>query len=398
MGLLIANLLSGCMVSQVQSVVPPAIITAAPTSTQALQTSKRTQPPPIPLKAPTPTNTAIPTLITTLIPSDGWIAFNVSGSDQGGIYAFDAQGVDLHTIITGNEIYANPVWSPDGKTIYFLSDLRSVSGILEIYSIGVDGSEMKRLTFDKYYDFNLALSPDGRKLAYISGHPKGDIIQRDIYAIMTQNGAELPQLTNDPLYETALSWSPDGKMIAFIVQREGTLKFGDLYVMEADGSNRLRLTKGLVMLDTPSWSPDGSQLVVAMERNGNQDLYLINVDGSGITRLTETDIRESRPVWSPNSQEILYEATDENGVRNIFRIYSTGGGVIQLTDEQQHPADVSYQPIWSPNGDHVAYVTQGEDGQASLYIMNADGTGKTRLVGNLGQAIDDLNWVIPPIQ
>lgn len=329
------------------------------------------------------------------MPVRGWIAFNVSGSDQEGIYAIDAQGFNMRTVITGNEIYADPVWSHDGKTIFFLSDLHSVSGILEIYSIGIDGQDLKRLTFDQLYDFNLALSPDGRKMAYISGHPKDDSIQRDIYAITPQNGAVLPQITNDPLYETSFSWSPDGKMIAFIVQRAGTMKFGDLYVADADGSNKLRLTKGLVLLDTPSWSPDSSQLVVAIERNGNQDLYLVNVDGSENTRLTATDSREARPVWSPNSQEILYEATDENGVRNIFRINSSGNGLIQLTDEKQHPEDVSYQPIWSPGGGHIAYVIQNADEQANLYIMNVDGSGKTVLVGDLGQTIDDLDWVIP---
>jgi len=329
------------------------------------------------------------------MPAKGWIAFNVSGSDQEGIYAIDSQGFNMRTVITGNEIYANPVWSPDGKTIYFLSDLRSVSGILEIYSIGIDGKELKRLTFDQLYDFNLALSPDGRKLAYISGHPKDDSIQRDIYVINPQNGAALPQITNDPLYETSFSWSPDGQLVAFVVQRPGTLKFGDLYVAAADGGNKLRLTKGLVLLDTPSWSPDSSQLVVAIERNGNQDLYLINADGSGITRLTATDSREVRPVWSPNSQEIMYETTDENEVRNIFRINSSGNGVMQLTEEKQHPADVSYQPIWSPDGDHIAYVMQNAEDQANLYIMNVDGSGKTVLVGDLGQTIDDLDWVIP---
>jgi Tol biopolymer transport system component len=395
LGLLIASLLSGCMVFQVQSVIPPAIITSVPTSVQTLQPLQRTPTPSPPLKTPTPTVTATPTLMTTLMPAEGLIAFNLSGSDQEGIYVVDVQLKNHRAVITGNEIYSNPVWTQDGKTIYFLSDLRSVSGILKVFSIGIDGSDLKRLTIDKFYDSNLALSPDGRRLAYISGRPNGDSIQRDIYELFTQNGAELPQLTNDPLYETTLSWSPDGKMIAYIVQREGTLKFGDLYVMAADGSDKLRLTKGLVLLDTPSWSPDGSKLVVAMERNGNQDLYLINVDGSGITRLTATDIREARPVWSPNSQMIIYEAIDENGVRNIFRINSYGGGVLQLTDEQQHAEDVAYQSIWSPNGDHIAYVTQSSYGQAELYIMNVDGTGKTKLVGNLGQTIDGLEWVIP---
>ena len=394
--LLIASLLSGCMVFQVQSAVPPAIVTLAPTAIQTLQSSRRTPPALAASITPTATNTATPTPITTLIPSDGWIAFNVSGSDQEGIYAIDAQGGNFHSVISGNEIYANPVWSQDGKTIYFLSDLRSsVGGILEIYSIGVDGNDLKRLTFDQYYDLSLTLSPSGRKLAYISGHPKEETIQRDIYEILTQNGAELPQLTNDTLYETTLSWSPDGQKIAFISQRDGTLKFGDLYVMSADGSNKQRLTNGLVLLDKPSWSPDGSQIVVAMERNGNQDLYLVKADGSGITRLTATDTREVRPIWSPVNQQILYEAIDENGMRNVFRIYSNGYGVMQLTDEALHPQDVSYQSIWSPKGDHIAYITQNAMGQADLYLMNADGTGKTRLVGNLGQTIDDLDWVIP---
>lgn len=395
LGWIIASILSACGLPQAQPAIPPTVQTEVPTASKFSRSTERTSPSIQASWTPTPKKTVTPTAMKILTPSDGWIAFNVSGSDHEGIYTVDAQGINLHAIITGNEIYTNPVWSQDGKTIYFLSDLRSVSGILEIYRIGVENNELRRLTFDQYYDSNLALAPDGRKLAYISGHPHGDSIQRDIYEILTQNGAALPQLTNDPLYELTLSWSPDGKMIAFLVLRENTLKFGDLYVMAVDGSNPQHLTSGLVLLSTPSWSPDGSQIVISMERNGNADLFLVNVDGSGMTRFTATGTQESHPVWSPHSQLILYEAADADGSLNIYRINSSGQEVMQLTDEPRHANDISYQSIWSPDGQHIAYVTQSERGQAELYIMNADGTGKTLLVGNLGKTIDDLNWVIP---
>ena len=146
-----------------------------------------------------------------------------------------------------------PVWSPAGSKIAF----GLMEGGFHIYSINPDGSELQNLTAD--------------------------------------SGGILP------------SWSPDGSQIAFKTFA------GELWVMNADGSNKRRLADQLMLnmhqLEPPSWSPDGTSICftrggVPFEEPSEEavlttPIYVVRVDGSNLTRLTTNPALDHDPVWSP---------------------------------------------------------------------------------------------------
>ena len=99
-------------------------------------------------------------------------------------------------------------------------------------------------------------------------------------------------LTNAPGSDLAPSWSPDGTKIAFQSDRQTDYA---VWVMNADGSNPIRLTTPSTPAGAPSWSPDGTR--IAYEQGG--DIWVMNVDGSRKIRITSGFWADGLPRWRP---------------------------------------------------------------------------------------------------
>ena len=181
-----------------------------------------------------------------------------------------------------------PAWSFDGSRIAFMSDrdLHHLPEGREIYVMNADGSGQARVTNNLFWDDSPNWSPDGR-IAFRSIRNG----QSDIYVIN-------PDGTNEVRLTTTgnngwPSWSPDGQRIAFESTRDGTQK---IYAMRADGSGATRLTFTAAWEATPTWSPDGSQIAFGSNRDGDPgQIYVMNADGSQQKRITSLPT----PSWGP---------------------------------------------------------------------------------------------------
>ena len=143
----------------------------------------------------------------------------------------------------GRTGFGYPTWSPDGRRLA-LAEGRYDS----IYVVDADGSSLRRLTKRAYNEYAFAWSPDGRTILY------GREDRLGIYVIGA-NGSNDHKLTSDspaPIAWGALAWAPDGRAIAYATDRTGN---GDLYVIGADGRNKLRLTRSAHTDLAPSWAP-----------------------------------------------------------------------------------------------------------------------------------------------
>ena len=102
------------------------------------------------------------------------------------------------------------------------------------------------------------------------------IARADVY-VTNADGSNQKNLTADsPQADGAAVWSPDGSNIAFVSRRDGN---GEIYVMDADGANIMRVTNNSSDDSRPSWSPDGSKFVFQTDRDGNWEIYVMSVDG-----------------------------------------------------------------------------------------------------------------------
>jgi TolB protein len=252
----------------------------------------------------------------------------------------------------------------DGGCIVFVSDR---DGDEEIYVMDVDGSNVIQLTDNIAADSHPAWSPDGHRIAFVSDRDGNE----NIY-IMDASGANVTRLTSDPGSDTTPAWSSDGRRIAFMSDRSGdavgqegahTLDY-DIYLVDADGTNIVRLTKGGGMI--PDWSPDGSRIAFASDRNNdgyiNPDIYLVDVDGSNLVQLTENPEPDVLPRWSPDGHRIAFIS---DASQEIYLMDPDGSNMIQLV---RQPGSDLY-PAWSPDGRYIAFMsTRWRD--ANIFLLD----------------------------
>jgi TolB protein len=221
-----------------------------------------------------------------------WL-MNANGGEQRRLLAARPRSVRYAS--TGS-----PSWAPDGNTIYFN---RSAQGPNEIcgwiYRIGADGRGLRKVTRGVTLDFEPAVSPDGRRIGFITGEcePGLDccyLTVVDLAGRATKDLSKLPPATPDIQYNP--SWAPDGNQIAF----EGRAYDGpgSIYVANRDGSSLRRVTPEGLYAHDPAWSPDGEWIAFAAETmTRSSDLYVVRTDGTGLRRLTQTSADECAPAW-----------------------------------------------------------------------------------------------------
>lgn len=186
--------------------------------------------------------------------------------------------------------------------------------------------------------------------------------------IMNGNSRNITRLMTPFDDISSPAWSPDGQKIAFFVYPKW-----EIYVINADGSNLVRLTGG----SHPTWSPDGKQISFNSGQ-GSSQIFVINVDGSNLKPLTDGQYIDFSPSWSPNGKEIAFYSHRE-GTTHIYVMNADGSGLRKLTNDSSD----DYSPHWSPDGTRIVFVRdQGHNEQAEIYVMNADGGGVIRLTNN----------------
>jgi TolB protein len=193
----------------------------------------------------------------------------------------------------------------------------------DIYTARADGSHRRRLTRFGVYTAEGVLSPDGKKIVFTS-LKGGDL---DIY-VMKIDGTGLKQLTHETGYDGGPWWSPDGRQIVYranhpaspaeltaykdlLAQRLVRPNKMDLWLMNADGSNKRQITRLGAASFGPSWTPDGKRIIFSSNHHtdpklGNFDLFLIRPDGSGLEQVTTAATFDGFPMFSPNGKEIVW--------------------------------------------------------------------------------------------
>jgi Tol biopolymer transport system component len=241
----------------------------------------------------------------------------------------------------------------------------------QLFSVEPDGTGLVRLT-----DLEASLvasspawSPDGRTLAYTVRASDTD---RSHIWVMDRRGSA-HAITEGPGGSSDPAWSPDRSRIAFVRSRDGNY---EIYVMNADGSNSIRLTDDPEFDLAPAWSPDGERIAFQSNRDGNNDIYTMDVAGGDIIDLTDAPgSGEFDPAWSPDGTRIAF-VSDRDGHLEIYVMASDGSSLTRLTTDAAH----DWNPTWSPDGSQIAFESD-RDGPVSLYAMNADGTGVHQIPG-----------------
>jgi dipeptidyl aminopeptidase/acylaminoacyl peptidase len=237
------------------------------------------------------------------------IVFNsmmVGGVDQTDILHTDL-GVTFTNLTNSREITeAAPAWSPDAQRIAFRAGPSILAGENPVtpglYVMNADGTNRQ---FLNGVIRDPAWSPNGQKIA-------GAFFQNGNFEIgvIDANGGTPTNLTNHPGDDFGPAWSPDGCRLAFVSDRAGTDGSADIYVMNADGSNQVRLTTSPDDNNSsPAWAPDGRYIAFNSRRNSDGFIFwLMKPDGSGQIGLGPGGAPAIGMSWAPSGRRLTYAA------------------------------------------------------------------------------------------
>ncbi len=247
------------------------------------------------------------------------IAFVSNRDGNNEIYVMNADGTNQTRLTYNNADDIQPSWSPDGTKIAFRTYR---DGNSEVYVMNADGTNLVNLTNNlDNYDGEPRWSPDGSKIVFSSWRSGA----ADIW-VMNSDGTNPLQLTYG-LWASNPAWSPDGTRIAFSYR-------GNISVMNADGTNQTTiLSVGCCISPyVGSWSPDGTKIAIFSDRfDGNFEIYTINSDGTNRVRLTNNSASDTEPSWSPSAAKIAF-GTNRDGNYEIYTMNPDGTNQTRLTN------------------------------------------------------------------
>src|SRR4051794_21286806 len=235
-------------------------------------------------------------------------------------------------------------------------------GKFEIYTMTADGSDARRLTNNAAFDAGPTLSPDGKRIAFVS-HRDGNY---EIY-LMNADGTGQRRLTHNPAQDREPAFSPDGKRIAFASDRGGHFQ---IYLMNADGTHQHRLTHRRRVDDDPTFFPHGKKIAFVRVGAGFQDIFTMRADGTHFHRLTDHSPLAT-PDVSPNGKRIV--AWRARGAGRIKVVRADGTHFHDL-------GTTGFTPVFSPTGKKIAFERAVMGGRASrIFVMRADGSDRHAL-------------------
>lgn len=273
------------------------------------------------------------------------------------------------TVVMGSLlVYGSSASTTSTRSVYFSSNR---TGNYEIYKKNLSTGAITRLTKTTADNMNPQLSPDGTRLAFYSN--RGGTNQ--IYSLAISKPQNVTRLTNDGASDYDPAYMPDGRIVYKSNKRDG---YGDIWIMNANGSNPTNLTPSLS--STEEWKPaplDSNHLVYTSRQPSGgaatDELFLLNLSTGTSTRLTNNSIPDWYPSPNPKDpNKFLFITKDSATGPDVIYSYDIPTGARTRISPATLTTDLG-DPAMSPDGFKIAVVQNINGGYTRLLLMDADG-------------------------
>ncbi len=264
---------------------------------------------------------------------------------------------------------SEPVVSPEGTQIAFLSDR---DGHNNLFIISPDGADELQLTHSSQDKGAIAWSADGKRVLF-------SVLENDVSRLYSidPRGKEQRQIASVPGRAPMLS--PDGSRL---LSMAGAWTSTRLMVSGLDGSKAQQITDGSSIAWNNHWSPDGKRIAFTgrNEPKGELAIFVMNADGSGRRQVSHFPTGEGNaqwPVWSPDGRLLAIQVNSlQAHDAHIWIVDVRSGDARKLATHDQPYLDET--PSWFQDGKRIAFQSS-RTGCMEVWVMNADGSGQRQI-------------------
>jgi Tol biopolymer transport system component len=261
---------------------------------------------------------------------------------------------------------SDPVWSDDGRFVYFTS-VRG--GLTVLWRVAAGGGQPRRLTQGAGPERQPSFDRDGRRLVFSTFTKDPDLVVVDL---VTREETVFRNERED--FSPALG----ADRVFFVSKRYGK---DDLWVQllapPGQSGTAHRLTDRPEAVSHPAVSPDGNWVAYyGVDAQGNRDIWVASVSGGLPTKFTDHPAEDTHPAWSPDGRRLAFSSNRTGGGHIWVGGVSNGkpvGEPRQVT--RGASTDQDQAPVWSPDGTRIGYLTQSKDLDWEARIAAADGSG-----------------------
>jgi Tol biopolymer transport system component len=268
------------------------------------------------------------------------IVFSSLIDNQGIIYICNPDGSNLQKFIEDG-INTSPSWNKQHSKIVFTS-IDPASGVGGLYVYDME-SKSKTLLLKRFSPRDPGFSPDGNTIVFADFIEDGSE-NAEIYT-MGIDGSNLTKLTNNPARDYFPKYSPDGKTIVFSSERDGNIQ---LYTMNSNGENVKRLMENGFTDNCGSFSTDSRNIIFNSNRGGNSDIYTISSDGTGEAKnITNNSAGNYEACYAPDGSMIAYRSNkglSDNMSYDIFVMSADGRNQTDITSGLKNTNE--FNPSW----------------------------------------------------
>lgn len=277
-------------------------------------------------------------------------------------------------------------------------ELFYISNNNNIYSMDENGNNVQQLTYYNNDNFisHIDYSRTTDKILFSKFHVD-TTTTLDLFT-MDSNGSNLIKITNNNYRGSSPFFSNDGSKIIFTTRTDhGTSYSSNIFSINSDGSNLTNITNFSDSANNwifkASWSPNDSSILFYGDSSGQSPgIYFMKNDGSNVTRVPTGDLEVHYSMYSPDGSKVLFIAQDSQNTQvpktNIYTVNIDGSQLTNITNfgSKNHTIDVN-NPNWSKDGKKITFMTDKDfpptlPNRQELYIMDSDGSNQVRITND----------------